>query len=218
MTDRIMIVVAAGRSLRFGTDKLMTPVNGVPLVAHTVAAVIGQVDRCILVCREDQIPALNALDLGVALVPGGPSRTASEMAGLSAVGGGAGLIGIHDGARPLVPSALTESLFATAAEHGGAIPLIEPSIPLVHKADLSVAAGTAFAQTPQVFRGEELLAAYVQAARIEYEGHDTAEVAQRFSNLEIRGIPGDPVNIKVTFPSDLALVSAALGASRSESR
>jgi 2-C-methyl-D-erythritol 4-phosphate cytidylyltransferase len=203
MTDRTMIVVAAGRSLRFGTDKLMTPVNGVPLIAHTVAAVIGQVDRCILVCREDQIPALRALDLGVVLIPGGPSRTASELAGLSAVAGGDGLIGIHDGARPLVPTGLTESLFATAAEHGGAIPLIEPSIPLVHKADLSVAAGTA---------------AYVQAARIEYEGHDSAEVAQRFSNLEIRGIPGDPVNIKVTFPSDLALVSAALGASRSESR
>jgi 2-C-methyl-D-erythritol 4-phosphate cytidylyltransferase len=213
-----MIVVAAGHSLRFGTDKMMTPVAGMPLVAHTVASVAGHADLCILVCREDQIPALNELDLDVVLVPGGPSRTASEMAGLSAVGGRVGLIGIHDGARPLVSSDLTEALFETAAEFGGAIPLIEPDIPLVHKADLSPATGAGFAQTPQVFRGEELLAAYVKAAGIEYEGQDTAEIAQKFSQLAIKGVPGDPLNIKVTYPEDLALVTAALETFRTESR
>ena len=214
MTDRIMIVVAGGSSLRFGSDKLMIPVAGLPLVAHTVAAVINHVDLCILVCREDQLPALSALGLGVVLVPGGPTRTASEMAGLAAIGGAAGLIGIHDGARPLVSSLLIESLFETASEVGGAVPLAQPSKPLVHKSDLSLVEGATFAQTPQVFRGEALVAAYVEAARIEYEGQDTAEIVQKFGKLEIKGVPGDPDNLKVTHPEDIEVVRAALEPSR----
>jgi 2-C-methyl-D-erythritol 4-phosphate cytidylyltransferase len=218
MTDRIMIVVAGGRSLRFGSDKLMTPVAGLPLVAHSVAAVVDQVDICILVCRDDQIPTLTELDMGVVLVPGGPSRTASEMAGLAAVGSPAGLIGIHDGARPLVPSHLTETLFQTAADVGGAVPVIAPTFPLVDRSNLSLVEGAMVAQTPQVFQGDSLVAAYVRAARIEYEAQDTAEIAQKFSKLEIRGVPGDPTNIKVTHPADIELVRSLLETSRSEPR
>jgi 2-C-methyl-D-erythritol 4-phosphate cytidylyltransferase len=218
MTDRIMIVVGAGRSSRFGTDKLMTTIAGLPLIAHTVAAVVDHVDEVIVVCRDDQIAALAELGLEAVLVPGGPSRTASERAGLAALGDPALLIGIHDGARPLVPPQLIETLYTTAADRGGAIPLTSPSFPLIHKTDLSVVEGASFAQTPQVFQGKPLLSAYVKAARNEYEGQDTAEIAQKFSDMEIIGVPGDPANIKVTFPEDLELVRALLEVSRSEPR
>lgn len=218
MVDRVMIVVAAGHASRFGSDKLLTPLDGEPLVAHTVAAVRPHVEMCILVCREDQLPELRGLDLDVVLVPGGPSRTASEMAGLSAIGEPAGLIGIHDGARPSVTAELIEGLYQAAAEHGGAIPVVAPSRPLVHRADLTPARGVSVAQTPQVFRGEPLLAAYVEAARIEYEGQDTAEIVQKFSKLGIRAVPGETGNIKVTHPGDLQRLSRPSEASRSEAR
>ena len=212
MIDRVMIVVAAGSSTRFGSDKLLAIVDGRPLVAHTVAAVIGHVDRCILVCRENQMASLDGL--GADMFPGGPTRTASEMAGLSALGGPAGLIGIHDGARPLVQGSLIETLFQVADRVGGAIPILEPEMPLIQKSDLSLATSVVVAQTPQVFRGEELLAAYTAAARVEYQAQDTAEVAQRFGRLVIEGIPGDPANIKVTEPADIEAVMAALEARR----
>jgi len=205
-------VVAAGSSTRFGSDKLLAIVDGRPLVAHTVAAVIGHVDRCILVCRENQMASLDGL--GADMFPGGPTRTASEMAGLSALGGTAGLIGIHDGARPLVQGSLIETLFQVADRVGGAIPILEPEMPLIQKSDLSLATSVVVAQTPQVFRGEELLAAYTAAARVEYQAQDTAEVAQRFGRLVIEGIPGDPANIKVTEPADIEAVMAALEARR----
>lgn len=205
-------MVAAGSSTRFGSDKLLAIVDGRPLVAHTVAAVIGHVDRCILVCRENQMASLDGL--GADMFPGGPTRTASEMAGLSALGGPAGLIGIHDGARPLVQGSLIETLFQVADRVGGAIPILEPEMPLIQKSDLSLATSVVVAQTPQVFRGEELLAAYTAAARVEYQAQDTAEVAQRFGRLVIEGIPGDPANIKVTEPADIEAVMAALEARR----
>ena len=211
-----MIVVAAGSSTRFGSDKLLTTVSGRPLVALTVAAVIDHVDRCILVCREDQMASLDGL--GADMVPGGPTRTASEMAGLSALGSPAGLIGIHDGARPLVPGSLIETLFQVADRVGGSIPILEPEMPLIHKSDLTPAPSAVVAQTPQVFRGEELLAAYVAAARVEYRAQDTAEIAQKFGRLAIEGIPGDPANIKVTEPADIEAVRAALETSRNEPR
>jgi 2-C-methyl-D-erythritol 4-phosphate cytidylyltransferase len=218
MTDRVVIVVAAGSSLRFGSDKLMTEVAGRPIVVHTVEAVRGRADRCILVCRSDQMPTLEGMRLDVELVPGGPSRTASEMAGLSVIGGPAGLIAIHDGARPLVSQGLVETLFERAGEVGGAIPVLPPPMPLVRRSDLTLVEGAAFAQTPQVFEGERLFSAYMRAARVEYEGHDTAEIAQKFSDLSIEGVPGEPGNIKVTHPADIELVRAVLEPSRNGPR
>jgi 2-C-methyl-D-erythritol 4-phosphate cytidylyltransferase len=217
MLDRVMIVVAAGSSVRFGEDKMMFPVAGAPLVAHTVAAVSGHVDRCILVCRSDQMNALSDLGLGADLVPGGPTRTASEMAGLAAIGQPAGLIGIHDGARPLVKPALVEQLFETAARRGGAVPVVDPG-PLLRRSDLSVVIGAALAQTPQVFRGDGLLDAYAAATGAGFVGSDTAEVVRRFGVLEIVAVAGDPDNIKLTSPEDMEGIRSVLEAFRTEPR
>lgn len=210
-----MVVVGAGSSARFGGDKLMTPVAGRPLLAHTVAAVAPLVDHCVLVCRPDQQTALNRLELGVTIVPGGATRTASEMAGLAAVGGHR-LIGVHDGARPVVTPQLVEALFAAADQLGGAVPLLEPAGLIVEREPLSPLHSAGMAQTPQVFRGAELLAAFEAAEREGYDGHDTVEVVHRFSMLEVAAVPGDPGNVKVTYPEDLDLVRAMLaGPSRS---
>jgi 2-C-methyl-D-erythritol 4-phosphate cytidylyltransferase len=217
MLDRVMIVVAAGSSVRFGEDKMMLPVAGLPLVAHTVAAVSGLVDRCILVCRDDQMQTLSDLGMGADLVPGGPTRTASEMAGISAIGEPTGLIGIHDGARPLVDGALIERLFETASNVGGAVPVIDPG-PLVKRSDLTLVAGAVVVQTPQVFRGEGLIAAYRAATEAGFAGADTAEVVRRFGALDIGAVTGDPGNIKVTGPEDMERVRPVLEASRSEPR
>jgi 2-C-methyl-D-erythritol 4-phosphate cytidylyltransferase len=161
--------------------------------------------------------ALSDLGMGADLVPGGPTRTASEMAGLTAIGQPASLIGIHDGARPMVDAALVELLFATAARRGGAVPVVDPG-PLVRRSDHSMVVGAVLAQTPQVFRGDGLLAAYAAATEAGFAGADTVEVVRRFGNLEIEAVPGDPANIKVTAPEDMELIRPVLEASRSEPR
>jgi 2-C-methyl-D-erythritol 4-phosphate cytidylyltransferase len=197
---------------------MLMMVAGMPLVAHTVAAVIDHVDRCILVCRPDQMPILTEVGTGADLVAGGPSRTTSEMAGLEAIGEPAAFIGIHDGARPLVPVSLIEALFETAARVGGAIPVLEASSPIVGRSDLVPVEDAFIAQTPQVFRGEALLAAYAAAAAAGYEAQDTAAIARKFADIEIEGVLGDPGNLKVTLPEHFDRVRSALEASRSEPR
>jgi 2-C-methyl-D-erythritol 4-phosphate cytidylyltransferase len=209
MTERAAIVVAAGSSSRFGGDKMMTEVAGRPLVVHSVEALVDHVDICVLVCRQDQLMTLASLALGASVVPGGSTRTESEMSGLAALGGDARLIGIHDGARPLVSDDLIETLFSTAAKVGGAVPVIEPDMPVLGRESLRPV-DAVVAQTPQVFHGEVLFGAYVKAAQEGFSGHDTADVVQRYSDIEIAAVPGDPGNIKVTHLADLDLVRSGL--------
>jgi len=213
-----MIVVAAGSSVRFGEDKMLTMVAGRPLVAHTVAAVIDHVDRCILVCRIGQMRVLTPLVPGADLVEGGPSRTASELAGLEAIGEPAKLVGIHDGARPMVTADLIETLFGTAARVGGAVPVVPASGPIVRQSDLVPVENAVIAQTPQVFRAEPLLAAYAAASVVGFEAQDTAAIARRFADVDIESVPGAPDNLKVTVPGDLDLVRPGLETSRIEPR
>lgn len=209
MQARAMVIVAGGSSERFGGDKLMVEVGGRALIAHTVAAVAPFVDECTLVVREDQIAPIRSLDLGVEVVAGGETRTKSEIAGLAAIASAA-LIGIHDGARPIPDAAMVERLFATAAEFGGAVPGIRTGRKLIRRDDLSPIHGTVSVQTPQVFWGPELRAAYLAAAREHFDGHDTADIVRRFTNLDITLVEGDPNNIKVTYRSDLEAVRQRL--------
>ncbi|MCH7581667.1 MAG: 2-C-methyl-D-erythritol 4-phosphate cytidylyltransferase [Acidobacteria bacterium] len=216
---RAMIVVGGGSSSRFGSDKLMTDVAGQPLIVHTIAALQDHVDVCVLVCRADQHDELDSLDLGVTIAPGGATRTDSEMSGLAALGGEYDLIGIHDGARPLISRQLIERLFKRADEFGAAVPVLEPGALLIDRSFLRPIQNAKTIQTPQVFRGPALLAVYARAAQAGFEGYDTVEVVHEFGDLTIAAVPGDPLNIKVTRPADLEKVAGVLGGlSRNELR
>lgn len=209
MKDRSMVIVAAGSSTRFGSDKLMSDIAGLPLIAHTVEAVESAVDFCVLVARDDQIAELTALNLGVEIVPGGSTRTESETAGLAAVPPSR-LIGIHDGARPLVSRELIDRLFEAASLHGGAVPGLPPRAALLERDGLAPVRNAVAVQTPQVFWGPELKAAYVSANQSRFTGYDTAEVVRNFTNIEVAIVPGDPDNIKVTYQEDLDQVELTL--------
>ncbi len=218
MTSRAMIVVGGGSSTRFGADKLLATVAGAPLVAHTVRSVQSSVDRCVLVCRPDQLAAIRSLGLGVDLVPGGSTRTESEIAGLSQVEEAFDLIGVHDGARPLVSPRLVDALFEAAARHGGAIPVLDVPL-LVDRSSLTPLSGAGAAQTPQVFAAADLLNSFRAAERDGFRGHDTAEVVARYSDVQIAAIPGEATNVKVTYAEDIALIERMLeDRARSEPR
>ena len=205
-----MIIVGAGSSRRFGRDKLLTPVAGVPLVAHSVETIRPIVDRCVLVHREDQQQRLASLRLDVDLVSGGATRTQSERAGLAALEDEYDLIGIHDAARPLISTELIETLYEAADRFGGAIPVVTPEGPIVDRRTLQPVTTVGAAQTPQVFRSATLRRAFELAPDNGGEGHDTAELVQRHSECSIAAVQGDPANVKVTYPEDTALVEELL--------
>ncbi len=210
MRSRAMIIVGAGASTRFGRDKLLTPVAGLPLVVHSINTIRTTVDRCVLVHREDQHQRLASLRLDVDLVIGGATRTESEAAGLAALEDEYDLIGIHDAARPLISTELMEALFETADRVGGAIPVVSPEGPIVDRTTLEPKDNLGAAQTPQVFRSVFLREAFDLVPHNELEVHDTAELVQRHSDCPIAAVRGEPANLKVTYPSDIVVAEELL--------
>lgn len=205
-----MIVVGGGASSRFGQDKLMVDIDGRALIEHTIDAVVDHVDVCVVVCRAEICDRVAARRSDVTVTAGGPTRTRSEIAGLAAVGEDADVIGIHDAARPLVSATTIERLYETALAEGGALPLLRYERLVVARDTLLPVSGLHGAQTPQVFRAEDLKRAYARAGEEEFDGHDTVEVMQEFSDVRIVGVEGDPANLKVTYPHDLEEVRSRL--------
>lgn len=210
MTSRAMIVVGGGASTRFGKDKLMAEVAGKPLISRTIDAIVGQVDVCVVACRPELIDDVARLHPDVIVTAGGATRTASEIAGVDALAGELELIGVHDAARPAVSPDLVRRLFDLASVHGGAVPVLTPDRLIVERRSFRPVGGLGLAQTPQVFRGPELVSAYAKASERRFVGHDTVDVLQRFGDLQVVAVAGEEDNVKVTYPADLERVRALL--------
>ena len=113
---------------------------------------------------------------------------------------------VHDGARPLAGVALWRAVVDAAREVGGAIPVV-PVARLLH-ADLTPVAEEAGAvQTPQAFRADVLLASYRAAADDGFEGTDTAACVSAYADVPVVAVPSTSLNLKVTFPEDVALAA-----------
>jgi 2-C-methyl-D-erythritol 4-phosphate cytidylyltransferase/2-C-methyl-D-erythritol 2,4-cyclodiphosphate synthase len=224
------IVVAAGTSSRMGgVDKRLAPLAGRPLLLRTLEALDAApvVERIVLVMGTG--PALEALrpavpSTVVAIVPGGDHRGASVAAGLDALtrldGESADpdrVVLVHDGARPLVSPALVAAVAEAALIHGAAIPVVPVADTLRRMEGDSLGDGVdrtdlVAAQTPQGVREGLLRSAF---ARFPPDGPErfTDEAALLMAcTIRVHPIPGDPVNLKVTLPDDLARADAWMSA------
>jgi 2-C-methyl-D-erythritol 4-phosphate cytidylyltransferase len=136
-------------------------------------------------------------------------------AGLAAVPADADVIAVHDAARPLAAPALYAAVVAAVrAGADGAIPGI-PVADTLKRVDArgheQVIVGTVdrsalvAAQTPQAFRADVLRAAHASG---DDATDDAALVEARGGKVVI--VPGDPSNLKLTGPRDLAVAAALL--------
>ncbi len=214
MHTAIVLAGGSGSRVRREVNKVYLPIGGRPLLWYslTAFAAFEPVERLVLVIRpEDRERAAEVLaSVGVeaTVVLGGPTRHASEAAGIATIHAlSDALVAVHDGARPFLTLPLLDRLFTTAERHGGAVPGLEIEGPLERLEDdgLLAPADTRHLrrmQTPQVFRAGPLRDAYRRAAETDFQGLDTAETVEAFSDLDVRIVPGDPHNLKVTFVED----------------
>jgi len=228
------VVVAAGKSVRMGgLDKRLMLLGGRPLLVRALEAVAASpaVGRIVLVM--DPGPALDllrpALPASVAaVVPGGDHRAASVEAGLAALAGLEGaawdpdrIVLVHDGARPLVTTALVSAVAEAARIHGAAIPVIRVADTVrrvrdgvlgetIERADLVLA------QTPQAARAGLLREAFQRFPPGGAERFTDEAALLMACTIRVHHIPGDPVNLKVTLPDDLARAEALFAAGRQQ--
>ena len=206
------IIVAAGRGTRAGGDipKQWQMLAGKPVLAHTIAAFAPLVDRVILAIHPDD--HARAAGFGLPIVHGGATRAASVRAALEwlADNGGADLVLIQDGARPLTPPAVIARVLAALQNHDGAAPALPVTDALWRGGDLVTGTaprdGLFRAQTPQGFRFAPILAAHRAAKGDEA---DDVEVA-RAAGLSVAIVAGDEQNLKLTYPADFARAEALI--------
>lgn len=214
-----VVILAAGSGSRVGAaaNKVLLPLRDAPVLAWSVrdALALPDVRRLVLVVRPDDRTAVEdavAPHLGdreVLVVDGGATRHASEWAGLQVLAdditsGVVDVVAVHDGARPLAGVELWEAVIAAAREVGGAIPVV--SVTQLLHADLTPVTGEVGAvQTPQAFRAPELLQSYRDAAADGFEGTDTAACVATYADVAVAAVPSTALNLKITFPEDVAL-------------
>ncbi|WP_370343795.1 bifunctional 2-C-methyl-D-erythritol 4-phosphate cytidylyltransferase/2-C-methyl-D-erythritol 2,4-cyclodiphosphate synthase [Pararhodobacter marinus] len=212
-TDIAVILVAAGRGSRMGggVPKQWRPLNGRPVLAHTIAAFrAAGLHNILLVIHEDDRERAAALD--VPHVLGGSSRTQSVRAALEALSATPpAKVLIHDGARPLVESRVIDGVVRALDQHPGAAPALPVTDALWQGENGHVVAmrdrdNLFRAQTPQGFDYARLLAAYRAHAG---DAADDVAIA-RAAGIPVWITQGSETNIKLTYPVDFERAERAL--------
>lgn len=219
MSDLALVIVAAGSSRRFGTDKLMQPLAGATVLAWAVRSLRAPFPDAplVLVVHPERLDELREVwaPRGVQVVAGGLRRQDSVRRGVEATGAGdVAVVLIHDGARPFVLAADVRAVAEAAARTGAAL-LVAPIADTVKRigADGRVEAtvprqGLARALTPQGFRISVLRRAW--AASFDPEWSDEAALVEAMGE-SVEAVMGDPRNVKVTRPEDLLVLASVFG-------
>lgn len=211
------LIVAAGRGVRAGGDvaKQWRHVAGAPVVEHTLRAFLQhpRVDRVTLVLHPDDIdtPRLRSHPR-VDRVAGGATRSASVLAGLTALQGRCDRVLIHDAARPCVSAQVIDRVLDALETASGAAPALAVVDALWSGSDGHVTGsqdrtGLYRAQTPQGFHFDAIYDAHHQA---EQDAPDDVAVA-RAAGLPVVIVPGDTKNLKITLPEDFERAEQILG-------
>jgi 2-C-methyl-D-erythritol 4-phosphate cytidylyltransferase/2-C-methyl-D-erythritol 2,4-cyclodiphosphate synthase len=201
------VVVAGGHGRRFGGLKQFEPLAGRRVLDWSVDAARSVADGVVVV-----LPAGTEVWPGSAelTVPGGLTRSASVRAGLGALPEDVEVVVVHDAARPVASPALFRTVIGALDAPGvailaGAIPALAVTETVKRVIGSLVMATVARddlvrVQTPQAFRRDVLAAAHRDGA----EGTDDAALVEAAGGFVVT-VPGEPSNIKVTSPADLAL-------------
>lgn len=223
--SNIAIIAAAGSGERLpgAVAKQFRPIAGKPLLVWTVEkfATARMVDSVYLVVPENDLAYVKEsivqrhnLEIVDNVIAGSDSRFDSILCGLRALPDTTNLVLIHDAVRPLVTAEDIDRVAAEAESHDAAILAIPQSETLKRVEDEFVISTIDrrrmyVAQTPQVFKYEAIISAYIQALEQEREFTDDASVCEAYG-ISVRIVEGSHANIKITTVEDLEIARKLL--------
>jgi 2-C-methyl-D-erythritol 4-phosphate cytidylyltransferase len=199
------VVVAGGAGSRFGSPKQYVELAGRRSVDWSLAAARPVSDGIVLVVPPGDVREV--VEGADAVVAGGETRSASVRNGLAAVPADAGVVLVHDAARPAASPALFRAVVeAVRAGAEAVVPGVDVTDSLRRRTGGAVDRDELVAvQTPQGFDAAVLRAAHAGGA----EGTDDASVAEAHG-ARVEVVPGETTNIKLTHPADLVALEATL--------
>ena len=223
----IAVLLAAGVGHRMGSElpKQFIEVAGRTILEHSIRAFSSHagVDEIVVVSHADFIERVRTLAAPYPkvrhIVPGGKERYDSSMAAIRLYEGMPdACLMIHDAARPLVSQRIIGDCIAALRNYDAvdvAIPTTDTIIQVDTKGRIaSIPARSTLrnVQTPQCFRLSVIADAYHRGlADPDFVTTDDCGVVHRYRpDVPIWVVEGESTNIKITYPSDLALAEKVL--------
>src|SRR6185312_2922223 len=217
------VIVAAGRGTRAGADmpKQFRPINGAPMIRHTLAMFAGHPDVGLVqtVIHPDDEPMYRTAAAGfdiLAPVFGGATRQLSVLSGLEALAAQVPeIVLIHDAARPFASADLALRAIETARKTGAAIPALHVTDTVKSVNSQGLITGTIdrtplrLVQTPQAFAFPALLAAHRKAAAAGRNDFTDDAALAEWAGLSVTAFAGETGNIKMTTTEDFVRMQAA---------
>jgi 2-C-methyl-D-erythritol 4-phosphate cytidylyltransferase len=239
MSRTAAILLAAGQGRRMGgvvADKILAPLAGRPVFAHSAAAFIasGVADFYVVVYRD----ARQSLELScyaptpALFIKGGRERQDSVANALAGLPDSIDYVFIHDCARPLIQAGQLAALFK-AVRRDRAVALahrVTDTIKLrsdrrrpkarARRAGAAVKGRTATLdrtrlwamETPQVFARDLIIRAYARVQRLRLRITDDVQAVEGLG-LPVAFLENPHPNPKLTTPADLAYMEFLLGCS-----
>lgn len=197
------IVLAAGAGTRFGGPKQFARAGAMRLVDRAVHAV-GEVAGTVVVVVP---PGVEWEGDSIGAV-GGASRSESVRLGLAHVPAAAEIVVVHDAAHPLAGADLVAAVVREVRNGAdGAVPVLSTRETVAYADGDTLGravprGGLVLVQMPHAFRASLLRAAHASPS----DATDDATLLQERGH-RIVTVAGDPRNIHVTTPPELALLS-----------
>ena len=201
------MVVAGGTGTRFGAPKQFADLCGRTVLEWSLAGARKACAGVVLVLPGQYVGDYRGQ--ADAVVAGGATRSESVRRGLAAVPPSAGVVAIHDAARPLAPVELWHAVIE-AVESGADAAI--PSVPVTDTVKRVGPDGRlstldrsqlVAVQTPQAFRAD-LIRSLHESGR---EATDDAALVEAVGG-RVELVPGPPDNLKITSPRDLVVARA----------
>ena len=220
------LVAAAGSSSRMGgINKLLEPLDGIPVLVRTLTALerAQRVDSIVIATREEDLITVSQLckTYGITkckkVIRGGEDREHSVLLAALEAEPDTELLAVQDGARPLVSPALIDRVIEAAQRCGAAAPAIpvKDTIKTVREdgavEETLERSHLRAVQTPQVFEASLLKAALQAALEEGAVLTDDCSAVERLGKV-VYLIEGEETNLKITTPTDLVLAEALLAA------
>ncbi|MGJ7922956.1 2-C-methyl-D-erythritol 4-phosphate cytidylyltransferase [Neobacillus sp. LXY-4] len=218
-----VVIPAAGLGKRMGAgkNKLLLPLNGIPVLIHTLL-VFEDDEECegiVLAIQPNDEQEFKKLikkykiKKVLSLTIGGKERQDSVYNALQTVSTD-GIVLVHDGARPFIQQETIHQVVAAAEQDGAAVVAVPVKDTMKKVQDNKIIetierSSLWAVQTPQAFRISILLEAHHLAQKDGFLGTDEASLVERIPyNIYI--VESSYDNIKLTTPEDLYFAEAII--------
>ena len=212
------IIVAAGRSQRMGFDKMLSMLNGQPVLQWSLDAFMEaeEINTIVVVTSAERFAKLTpGTGKPVLRTEGDEERYLSVIRGMEALPSKPEYITVHDGARPLVLPGQIDAVVRTARDEGAAAlarrmtETLKRSDSHCHTSESLSRENLWIMETPQAFRFDMLSDAYNLIKERDIQVTDEVSAVEAIG-IATKLVENQRPNPKVTVSGDLPLAEAVL--------